>query len=209
LEQLGERREKSAAKLRAEIRENRQRVRRLLDKSSSLIAETFNSPSQEAHRQEWQEGALAEAMYLATELVEWPALCATNLHSYRKKIKELLNILDFAEAPDREVIEAFGQAKDAIGEWHDWSELTGIAAEVFAGQSRCRLVQKIRSVERTKLETALFLTLQIRNRYLGINATGDARHTSPMLQKRFLAAASRLASSAPQARANPDQETAH
>ena len=206
LEQLGARREKSAAKLKAEIRENQRQARRLLQKSSSLIAKTFKTPSEEPQRQEWQAGARAEAIHLATELAEWPALSAQNLHSYRKKIKELQNILDFAEAPDQEIIEAFGQAKDAIGEWHDWSELTGIASKVLAEQSRCRLVHEIRSVERIKLEAALFLTLRIRNIYLAPEA-GAGNRTLPMLQKRFLAAASRLATSAPTAGLNPDSQS--
>ena len=123
-----------------------------------------------------------------------------------KKIKELQNILDFAEAPDQEIIEAFGQAKDAIGEWHDWSELTGIASKVLSEQSRCRLIQEIRSVTRTKLEAALFLTLRIRNRYLGTEPTGSTR-TPPVLPKRVMAAAARLAPSAPPVGLNPDLQS--
>ena len=43
-----------------------------------------------------------------------------------------------------------GEVKDAIGEWHDWEELAGIATQVIQ-HKRCELLVRIHSTPGTEV----------------------------------------------------------
>src|SRR5204863_3440123 len=88
--------------------------------------------------------AAATAIRLSAQLAAPPRLNKTNLHPYRLKVKELQNILLMAEAPSRpRFVEDLGDVKDAIGEWHDYAELVGIASKLLDHRGNCALLAEL------------------------------------------------------------------
>jgi CHAD domain-containing protein len=57
------------------------------------------------------------------------------------------------------------EVKDAIGDWHDWVELVGIA-EKSLKHDRCKLVPRIKTIAAAKYEHALSLSDKFARRYL-------------------------------------------
>jgi hypothetical protein len=76
-------------------------------------------------------------------------------------VKELRDVLQTAEMKDDEAfVEALGKSKDAIGEWHDWEELIGIA-EVGRGQD-CQLMSELKRISRRGPRRDEFAPQQVR-----------------------------------------------
>ena len=163
LEHLGAKRSRSAGKLLKAIGRDRPQARRLLNQYSSMIDERFASPKNDTlETHEWPANATTAALELSRELAAWPNLRRDNLHPYRLKIKELRYVLQLRDGPDDELIAALGDAKDAIGEWHDWSELEAIAGKLLDHGNQCKVLQRIHSTVREKLDHAMSLTLRLR-----------------------------------------------
>jgi CHAD domain-containing protein len=121
---------------------------------------------------------MSQVLDLEDELGNWPRLTAQNLHPFRLKVKELRYILQLDEKGDPAFIKSLGQVKDAIGDWHDWTELQAIAGKVVDHAQECRLIKIIRTTTREKLEDAVALSEKIRHRYLQhLNVTTMPRAT--------------------------------
>jgi CHAD domain-containing protein len=109
----------------------------------------------------------ASALTLLTTLARPARLGKTNLHPYRLQVKELRNVLQMAEKSDRqEFVRQLGEAKDAIGEWHDWEELVTIAKTVLDHGANCRLQDGLRNIANSKYQNAITLTEHMRKKYL-------------------------------------------
>ena len=65
-----------------------------------------------------------------------------------------------------EFVKDLGEVKDSIGEWHDWEELSAIAADVLDHRSGCRLQQELKRISESKYEHALALAAKLRKTYL-------------------------------------------
>jgi CHAD domain-containing protein len=105
---------------------------------------------------------------LITELSHWPALDETNLHLFRIRIKELRYMLQLGETADEKFIQALGEVKDAIGEWHDWVELLKIAGKKLDPQAEHPVLPKIEEIGSQKLQTALTVANRMRARYFAV-----------------------------------------
>jgi len=197
LEYLGAKRYRQARKLgklvRSEKRPLRWRIKRS-GKQINRIAGDKNRPELDARA---ATDAAASSLRLASELREPRTLNTNNLHEYRKKVKELRYVLKFAANNDTDVVDALGEVKDAIGEWHDWLELQAAAGKVLNHGAGCGLIQEIRAIARDKFEHALSQTNRMRARYFDVAGNrkgrrkqqpGNARVTQPVL-----AATSRIA----------------
>ena len=170
LEHLGARRQRHAEKLHAELKQLRPGVGKALDKASLRMTRLFrrksNGPADSA-----VANAAATALRLCAQLAAPPRLGKTNLHPYRLKVKELQNILLMAEAPSRpRFVQDLGRVKDAIGEWHDWEELVGIASKLADHGGTCLLVTEIKRTAESKYEHALSLACKLRKTYLQSSA---------------------------------------
>ena len=159
VEHLAKMRVRSARKLRAVIRGQRQDARRLLKQSWKLIRKKLkNDPA-------GVDGQAAPGI-LMTELSRWPELDVDNLHLFRIRIKELRYMLQLSPQADEKLVDALGEVKDSIGEWHDWVELRKIAQEVLDPRSDGEVLQHIEEAGNQKLERALKTANQARERYL-------------------------------------------
>ena len=188
-EALGVRHARFASKLEKALHDERWQARRRLKSCMKRIEDEVTSSHSEA-AETWRRNAVARTLDLSSELEEWPRLQADNLHPFRLKVKELREVLRLSsDDSDRRVIDALGEVKDAIGEWHDWTELAAIAAKALRDKGRSPLSRHIASVVRKKLGHALalatrlraefFQTAQARNR---ARTAGHATIKAPVLE---------------------------
>ena len=194
LEHLGAKRLQSVRRLHATVAQKQKKARRRLRRYSSLMrrnASRKNTPNSPG----WPVDATAIALQLSSELAAWPRLNSTNLHPYRLKVKELRYVLQLAEGQDSEFVDALGEVKDAIGEWHDWSELAALAKQILNHGSGCQVLQQIRDTTAAKFDHALSLAETMRKKFLGASSgRNDRRRSGPMkLKKPVLITAARLA----------------
>jgi CHAD domain-containing protein len=189
LEHLGAEREGKARKLekktRAEYAGVRKRLKetaKFLDKTLRRAGEPREKTSKNISRSvQWADQAAAQALGLEAELRNWPTLNRKNLHPFRLKVKKLRYVLQMAEKSDSRFVTALGEVKDAIGEWHDWQELSGIAKKVVE-HAGCKLLQEIDRTTHEKFEKALADANRLRRDYLNINAKRRRRSGSAKKQ---------------------------
>jgi hypothetical protein len=68
--------------------------------------------------------------------------------------------------------------KDAIGEWHDWQELAGIARGTLGHGSGCQLVKKLERTVDQKYKNALALSENMRKKYLQVSDRTKNKRTA-------------------------------
>jgi CHAD domain-containing protein len=110
--------------------------------------------------------AAAFALKLESELNGRERLGRANLHPYRLKVKELRNTLRLAEETDGALLDALREAKDVIGEWHDWEELHAIAREVLEHGAKCGLLHALKRICDEKYDEALHKAAVLKARHL-------------------------------------------
>ena len=189
LEYLGAQRRKHARKFHSAVLEDTSKLRRRLRKAERDLAK--DQKQVEVNGKPLAQPS-SSALDLGSDLASVPRLNRSNLHPFRLKVKELRNVLRLAEAPDENLINALGDVKDAIGEWHDWEELVGIAQKVLDHSSQCKLVQQLRSTSHERYDTALSQAEQLRKRYLGISSKKPVRSRSAAPPESVLRAAMKL-----------------
>jgi len=169
LEGLAERRRKAVRKLQSSAAEEIESVQGLLKRCRPLFhAEGVAFAEQ-------QSKAVSAAFRLSEELESWPRLTRTNLHRYRLKVKALRYTAEIIEGSDAGFIGSLIRVTDAIGEWHDWSELHSIAIGILKDSPQSGVLRDIRSTVAEKLRAALVVAGAMQGQY----QTGLA-HLSPM-----------------------------
>jgi len=151
LDHIEAERRKSARKLHRSISRRFRDTRRRLKRSRSL----FQSNGKAVDRQQSKIASAAAA--ISAELASWPRLTRANLHRYRLRLKELRYTLELIRDSDPGLIDSIGEVTDAIGTWHDWSELYATASALFEGRQALDLLRAIRSTVSAKLSDALVL----------------------------------------------------
>jgi CHAD domain-containing protein len=184
LHHLGVQRHRHALKLHSllqrDAKELRRRLQRTQRKVESLVkrfAKTkFDLKRQPSPGVEAPLHAVSVALRLSKELAAVTHLGPKNLHSYRIEVKRLRSVLEMAgeeTGEQRKLIDELKRVQDAIGEWHDWVELTGIAEEVLRNGTNCGVVRKIRDLAHSKYNQALRITEELRQKYLRGTGTGE------------------------------------
>ncbi len=164
VEHLDSVRVQSVRKLRNAFSTYAKEARHHIEQCSALTEKQFPVAGKQDNR-DLSAVATATALALWTELLEWPRLNARNLHMFRIKAKELRYVLQLVGNEDANFIQALGQVKDMIGEWHDWNELATVAAGVVNRGHRCSLPQQLRSITKAKLQDALSTSNAMREKY--------------------------------------------
>lgn len=158
VESLAKMRVKSARQLRGVIQAQAPDARRLLKQSSKLIRKKLKDDSAT------MDGEAAPQI-LISELSRWPQLEAGNLHLFRIRMKELRYILQLSQHADEKLVDALGEVKDSIGEWHDWVELLKIAQKMLDASSDREVLKHIEDTGNQKFERALAIANRVRERY--------------------------------------------
>ena len=81
-------------------------------------------------------------------------------------------MLQFSPQPDEKLVDALGEVKDSVGDWHDWVELLKIARKVLDPHSDLAILKNIENTGNQKFENALATARQVRARYFA----GGERH---------------------------------
>ena len=81
----------------------------------------------------------------------------SRLHGVRVALKRIRYMAELAEeSPEQEeLIRELKSAQDAIGDWHDWHELTQRAEKRFADRASCPLLRESRTVLSTRYSDAM------------------------------------------------------
>jgi CHAD domain-containing protein len=149
-----------------ELRQDLKKISRKMEKIVSRDAKSRTGTQTTAAR------VAGAALRKISELREPPRLQRNNLHPYRLKVKQLRALLQMADrAEQRQFIDKLGEVKDAIGEWHDWEVLTGMATAVVdhAKTENCGLVDQLRRTAENKYETALAFANSMRRDFLHLS----------------------------------------
>ena len=186
LEHLGGERRKQAGKLRRLIEDNRAKLKKRLRRASANLDNALQE--NEAHSASL---ATAESLRLSSELEFPERLNRGNLHAYRLKIKQLRYVLELAQDHPTFVAD-LGEAKDAIGEWHDWEELIAIAAEVLDHGSNCKLMRTLKETADWKFAHALRVAESLRKHYLKSSSPSRKRPHRIGLSQAAIAASATL-----------------
>lgn len=160
LEHLGGERKKQAGKLQKLTRENRAMLKTRLRKASATLDKALQDAEPDPASR-----AAAESLRLSSELELPKRLNRGNLHPYRLKLKQLRYVLELGPNQTK-FVEDLGEAKDAIGEWHDWEELIAIANKVLDHGRNCKLTRKLRETADSKFAHALRVAENLRRTYL-------------------------------------------
>lgn len=181
LEHLGSERQKHADRFRKTSKQYSPALRTALKKTSKKLEKGLEKAGSPA-ASETASDVTASAVELVSELSHSVHFNKESLHGYRKKIKQLRNLLRTAtNSSNQEFVEQLGHVKDAIGEWHDWEELLAIATDLLK-HPRCNLVRQLKQKTESQFQTALGLTEHFRKDYLpspgGRNQPG--RPTNPV-----------------------------
>jgi CHAD domain-containing protein len=173
LEHLGNERRRQAKKLHSTVLKESAPLKKGLRQTSYDLDKLF----QEGQPSEAGSEASGRAVQLASDLAIPPRLNKQNLHPYRLKVKELRYVLQMGEKNGQgSFVRDLGAVKDAIGEWHDWEELTGIANEVLDHGSGCPLLQKLKEVSETTFKEALALANKLR-RHVKVSQRKESRNS--------------------------------
>src|SRR5215831_8493847 len=168
LEHLGAERNKHAKKLHRAIQTTGSQFRRDLKRKLKQLQEVLKqAENNDSARSDAVPLAMAKAIDLSSGLKSPAKLNRNNLHPYRLRVKELRNVLQLSDqAGDQEIVEKLGEVKDAIGEWHDWEELTAIAVQLLEHGESCKLIKRLHLNCKSALERALIITNRFRDKYL-------------------------------------------
>src|SRR6266566_815006 len=171
LEHLGARRHKYAKKLHSSVLKESAVLKKSLQREVAELDAMQDSKPEQAAAQ-----AGAHALELASQLTDPLRLNRSNLHPYRLKVKELRYVLQMAENNGQaEFVKDLDEVKDSIGEWHDWEELSAIAADVLDHGSLCRLQQELKRIRDSKYEDTLALATKLRKTYLNTSERKKSR----------------------------------
>jgi CHAD domain-containing protein len=175
VEHLGMERQKSAEELLDALDAQRKSARHSLKKyAKQARAALGNGTSSDgAHIVLSEDHVRAVTSELVGELSRWPALSLRNIHPFRLKVKELRSILQLFRNFDRGFVDALGNAKNQIGDWHDWQQLAEVAGRLLDPQQDRSLLSRIRTIEKRKAQKALTAANTLRARYLTLEPGTD------------------------------------
>jgi|SRR5215469_1302959 len=169
LEHLGAERKRRAAKLYSTISRRSALLDDGLRRTSKHVSKALEDQAN-GSSSSGQSGISATALKLESELAEPLRLSRQNLHPYRLKVKELQNLLRTAQRPKNpSFVRTLRKVKDAIGEWHDWQELSLLAAEILAQEDKCSLVRQLKEMTQRKFTDALTVTESMRRQYFKVS----------------------------------------
>ena len=172
IEYLGAERSKSARKLRVEVDASGPALRRGLKKAFKGVDKLLTKAEKNPSDTDATPVTMARALKLSSELNSTTRLDRRNLHAYRLKVKELRNVLQLSDhANEQEFVAKLGEVKDAIGEWHDWEQLIGIATPLLDHGASCKVMKHLSSTSKSKYEHAISLVNQLQSNYLRARTT--------------------------------------
>ena len=172
LEYLGAERYRRSEQLIASALKHGPFLRRRLKRISAQLEALDSAPDNTSTNSASEEMA-ASALQLSRELAIPTRLDRDNLHPYRITVKKLLFLLLMQKSrSNSHLIDALGEVKDAIGEWHDWQELAALAEKQLGHTRGCELLRSFEAIRDQKFKHALSVTNRMRERYFSSSLHG-------------------------------------
>jgi CHAD domain-containing protein len=117
------------------------------------------------------EEAMAQLAVMASDFARH-ALKPGRLHEARVTLKRIRYLAELAEesSAQKHFISELKLVQDAVGDWHDWQELTDTAEKRFADRVNCALLREVRALLSARHSSAtsaiqnLFTLAQASNR---------------------------------------------
>ena len=116
------------------------------------------------------EEAIAQLAVMAGDFARH-ALKPGRLHEARVTLKRIRYLAELAEESpaQKTFISELKRVQDAVGEWHDWQELTDTAEKRFADRVNCALLREVRALLSARHSSA---TSAIQNLFTLVPAPG-------------------------------------
>jgi CHAD domain-containing protein len=94
------------------------------------------------------EEARMQLSRLAAAFSLHPLLKPARLHEARVQLKKIRYLAELADdsAERKAFLDRLKAVQDAVGEWHDWEELTKLAETRFADRVNCALLREVRAL---------------------------------------------------------------
>ena len=163
LHHLGRERARGARKLVRELKREGSGIRSSLKRAERAAGHLLRPD--EGKRQ--QRTAAAAALDRNARLRRFATINRKNLHKFRKEAKQLRYVLQMAHPRDERLTDGLREMQDAIGEWHDWEELVGIAKNVIEHKG-CGLVRELQLHADSAFDDAIRVASRIRREILGV-----------------------------------------
>src|SRR6266702_2938577 len=160
VEHLSEKRERDARHLYNMVSKRGKKARVLLKQFTRLIEKQSNGD-----RHTITESAAAPQI-VAAQLDCWPKLDSENLHEFRIYVKKLRYILQLSQSSNGRGMKALAEAKDSIGDWHDWTELLKIAKKVLDPKADRAMLSQVQKAGDERYRVALTTANQLRKQDL-------------------------------------------
>jgi CHAD domain-containing protein len=161
LHYLGRQRERASRRLKKTIRREGKPVRSIL-RQGAFGARHIMRPNAD-HQQQ----PAARALEISRKLQGFATMNRRNLHEFRKEAKQLRYVLQIANPPDERLLDGLREMQDAIGEWHDWEELVGIAKDALSHGKGCGLIRELQLRADSSFDEALRLANRAKRELLG------------------------------------------
>jgi len=145
-ELLGKKRDRQAKRLASFLRKLQEskffaRMNRIAEKAGAKPDEA-NRPLAPL------EEARAQLVAMASDFSSRQTFKLSRLHDARICLKRIRYLAELAEASaeQKEFIGELKAVQDAIGDWHDWQELSGTAEKRFSDRVNCALLREVRAL---------------------------------------------------------------
>lgn len=115
------------------------RMERIAERAGTEPAQRPLAPLQEAR---------AQLAKMASDYSSHQPLGFKRLHDARTHLKRIRYVAELAEeSPERKsFIRELKTVQDAVGDWHDWQELTSTAEKRFSDRVNCVLLREVRAL---------------------------------------------------------------
>jgi CHAD domain-containing protein len=155
LELLNKKRERQASRLSSAIKKTADtkffaRMERIAEK----VAAGASGPNRPLAPLEEARLQLAR---MASDFTLRDSLKPNRLHQARIQLKKIRYLAELADdSPERKIfLEELKTVQDAVGDWHDWEELSKLAEKRFADRVNCALLREVRALFAARQSAAI------------------------------------------------------
>ena len=155
-ELLGKKRDRQTKRLVSAVRKVQEskffaRMNRIAEESGA-VPEGKNRPLAPL------EEARVQLAEMATDFSSHQEIKLSRLHSARVSLKRLRYLAELAEesTEQKDFIQKLKAVQDAVGDWHDWQELTNTAEKRFSDRVNCALLREVRALLAARHAMATF-----------------------------------------------------
>ncbi len=166
LEYLGAERYRRLRRLQRAVSKHKGELRRGLKRCLTRIERRIGRTAPTHEKVMAAATITARIFELGMELARYPRLSQGNLHYFRVRAKHLRYILQMAGESGTPLFCALDAAKDSIGDWHDWQQLSEIARRLDGHPGRRTLLSELRAITATKFREAMEASQRLRAEHL-------------------------------------------